>query len=101
MSKDDMDAARGLSTTEGDAIAHEMFTAEELRMSPEEYAARHGHLWLCFSFHQYRYRDAALGAWMRRLGGILFDDGELARCRARYLSPEELEDVRRSEAQDF
>jgi hypothetical protein len=49
--------------------AAEMFP---VAMSPEEYAARHGHGWMCFSFDEYRYADPSLDAWIRRLGDILF-----------------------------
>lgn len=77
------------------------FSESDLRMTPEEYAARHAHLFACFSFHRFRYRDTALGAWMRRLGEILFDEVEVERCRQRYLTPGELAEVRRSEAEGF
>jgi hypothetical protein len=86
---------------EGDGIVQQFFSPEDLQMSPEEYAARHAHEWGCFSFHLYRYRDRALGAWMHRLSEILFTEGELERCRQRFLTPEELEAVRKKEAEDF
>jgi hypothetical protein len=86
---------------EGDEMARAFFSAEDLQMSPEEYAARHGHEWLCFGLPLYRYRDPALGEWIRRLGEILFDQGDaLERCRLRYLTPEELAEVRRREAEE-
>jgi hypothetical protein len=70
-------------------------------MSPEEYAARHAHSWGCFSFHRYGYRDPVLGAWFRRAGEILLDEGEVERCRLRFLTPEELATVRRQEAEEY
>jgi len=63
-----------------------------LHMSPEEYAARHAHDWFCFSFDDYRYRDAGLEQWIHRLGDILFfREGapSLEELRARYLSEDE------------
>jgi hypothetical protein len=84
---------------EGDWIAQEFFSPADLRMSPEEYAARNAHLFGCFSFHLYRYRDPALEAWLRRLGEILFTEGEVERCRQRFLTPEEQALVRKQEAE--
>jgi hypothetical protein len=86
---------------EGDWLARQFFVPADLQMSPEEYAARHAHEWGCFSFHLWSFRDPALGAWFRRLGEILFTEGEVERCRQRFLTPEELAEVRRQEAEDF
>ncbi len=86
---------------EGDWDAQQFFTPDDLRMSPEEYAARHAHEWGCFSLHLYRYRDPVLGAWVRRLGEIIFSDEELDRCRQQYLTPEELAKVLKEEEEGF
>ena len=86
---------------EGDWIAQQFFSPADLRMSPEEYAARHAHLLGCFSFHLYRYRDPVLGAWVRRLGEILSTEGEVERCQQRFLTPEELATVRKQQAEGF
>jgi hypothetical protein len=86
---------------EGDWIVRQMFSDADLRMSPEEYAARHAHEWGCFSYHLYRYADPALGAWVRRLGEILFNGDELERCRRLHFTPEEYEAVLRRAAEDF
>lgn len=86
---------------EGDWLARQFFSPTDLQMSPEEYAARHGHEWGCFSFHLYRYRDPVLGAWVRRLGEILSIEGEVERCRLRFLNPEELAKVRHQETEEF
>src|SRR5947208_15223320 len=80
---------------EGDWIVQQFFSPEDLRMSPEEYVARHAHALGCFSFHFYRYRDPTLGAWVRRVGELLSSEEEVERCRQRYLSAEELATVRR------
>jgi hypothetical protein len=69
--------------------AREMFP---FAVSPEEYAAREGHMWLCFSFDDYRYSDPDVERWVHRLGDILFRrDGapSLDDLRAHYLSEEE------------
>jgi hypothetical protein len=83
-----------------DGIAQEVFSPADLQLSPEEYAARRGHLWALFSLDEYPYRDPTLGAWVRRLGEILHNRGELERCRQRFLTPEELEAVRKK-AEEF
>jgi hypothetical protein len=86
---------------EGDWIARESFSQADLKLSPEEYAARNAHLWGCFSLHLYRYRDPSLGAWVRRLSEILSTEGEVERCRQRFLTPKELADVRRQASEGF
>lgn len=52
-----------------EAMAREIFP---MTMTPEEYAAREGYRWVCFSFDDYRYSDGALTEWIHRLGDILF-----------------------------
>lgn len=89
------------SLEEGDWIARQFLSPADLQMSPEEYAARHAHLWGCFSLHQRRYADPMLGAWVRRLGEILFSEEEVERCRRRFLTSEELAAIRRAETEGF
>ncbi|MBY0525916.1 MAG: hypothetical protein K2R98_21160 [Gemmataceae bacterium] len=86
---------------DGDWIAREFFSESDLKMPPEEWAARHAHLLACFSLHLYRYKDATLGAWVRRLGEIFTTEGEIERCRHRFLTEEELASVRQQQAEDF
>lgn len=86
---------------QGDWIARQFFSDADLRMTPEEYAARHAHEWGCFSLHQHWYTDPVLGAWVRRLGEILFSADEVERCRQRFLTPAELAEVRRRAAEEF
>lgn len=93
--------ARSRFEQEGDEIARQFFSEDDLRMSPEEYAARQAHNWACFSAHLYRYHDAALGAWVRRFAEILFDPEKLEQCRQRFLTPEECAEVRRRAAEEF
>jgi hypothetical protein len=92
-------ASDGRFNEEGDWIAQQFFSPDDLRASPEEYVARHAHALGCFSFHFYRYRDPALGAWVRRVGELLSTEAEVERCRQRFLSSEELATVRRQEAE--
>jgi hypothetical protein len=82
---------------EGDWIVQQFFSPEDLRMSPEEYVARHAHAVGCFSFHLYHYRNPALGTWVRRVGELLSTAEEVERCRQQFLSAEELASVRRQE----
>src|SRR5687768_4043967 len=37
-------------------------------LSPDEYAARFGHDFVLFSYHDYRYRQPGLTEWVQRLG---------------------------------
>jgi len=86
---------------EGDEIVRQFFSSADLQMSPEEYAARKGHLWACFGLARNRFGDAALEAWIRRLQEILTESDELEQCRQRFLTPEELAQVRKEEAEGF
>lgn len=84
---------------EGDWMARQFFSPDDLRMSPEEYVARHAHALGCFSLHFYRYRDPALGAWVHRVGEILSTEEGVERCRQQFLSSEERAAARRQEAE--
>jgi len=86
---------------DGDWIARQFFSAEDLRLSPEEYIARHAHALGNFSFHLYRYRDPGLGTWVRRVGELLATAEDVARCRQQFLSADELAAVRRQEGDDL
>src|SRR5262245_6199507 len=63
-------AAPGRFDCEGDEVARQFFSADDLRMSPEEYAARHAHEWGLFPLHFFRFRDPELAAWVRRFAEI-------------------------------
>jgi hypothetical protein len=86
---------------EGDWIARQLFSAEELQRTPEEYAARYAHRWGCFSLHQYQYADPVLGAWIRRLAEILFSKEETEHCRLRFLTDEERAAIQQEENEAF
>lgn len=59
-------------------------------MSAEEYAAREGAGWVCFSFDDYIYENQELNAWLHTLGDILFTPGRLAEVQRKYLTPDEI-----------
>ena len=82
--------------------ARELFPYRE--QTPEEYAARHFHEWMTFSFDDYRYSDPELDAWIARLGQIFFKRPgapSIEELRARFLTPEELEAIREKEKEEF
>jgi hypothetical protein len=89
------------SLERGDWIARQFFSAADLQLSPEEYAARYAHLWGCFSLDQYNYEDSALGEWVRRLAEILSSEKEIERCRHRFLTSNELAQIRRDKTERF
>jgi hypothetical protein len=75
-----------------------------LDMTPEEYAARFAHDWMCFSFDDYRYPDARMERWIHRLGDILFQrEGapSIEELRLRYLTAEEREAIESREKEEF
>lgn len=88
-----------LGAEEGSWIVHQFFSAEELQLSPEEYVARHSHLLGNFSFHLYRYDNPVLGTWTRRIAQLLADDAEIERCRQRFLTRIEQDELRRQTAE--
>lgn len=51
-------------------------------VSPEKYAAQNAMRLDGYSYHLYRFRDADMGRWARRLGVILSSPEELARCQS-------------------
>lgn len=75
-----------------------------LNVSPEEYAARNLHLWGSFSFDEYRYRDAALDAWIARFSDIARRRSgapSIAELRARFLTEDERREVAEAERGEF
>lgn len=86
---------------EADDIVRQMIRPEDLKKSPEEYAARHAHEWGNFNFHLCRFRDPALGAWVRRFAEVFASGDELERWRAKYLTPDEVAEVNRREVEDL
>jgi hypothetical protein len=77
---------------ENDEAADSQFPWRQ--MIPEEWVARHSHTVGCFSLHRFRYRNAELGQWMRRVGDLLFSGEEaLDGYRKRYLSPAEYDRI--------
>jgi hypothetical protein len=64
-------------------------------LSPEEYAARHGHLMVLCGGLRNQFRDAEVTRWARRLVEVLESPRLLARCRRTYLTPNERAERRR------
>ena len=86
--------AAGMYQHEADDAVKEMNLPYQ-EMSPEEYVARHGHGWGCFSLDLHRYRDPEIEAWVRRLGELMHDVRAMERCRRLYLSADEYAQVQR------
>jgi hypothetical protein len=80
------------------AAAEEMFPYQTI--TPEVYAAKEGHRWLCFSFDNYIYPNAVLNEWLHSLGDILFG-GKLAEMQKKFLTPQELEQVMQESSKEF
>jgi hypothetical protein len=89
---------RPLASPEHEQSALELFPLDK---SPEEYAARQGHRWACFSFDNYRFRDEKLDAWVQRLGEIFITPGLREKCRQEILTPKELEQINRELEEEF
>jgi hypothetical protein len=89
---------RPVASPQFEQIVHEQFPLDN---SPEDYAARQGHRWACFSLDNYQFRDKKLDAWIQRLGQIFFTRGLIDQCRRELLTPQELEQVEREMAEEF
>ena len=70
-------------------------------MSPEEYAARNAHDWLCFSFDEYIYNNSELNEWIHTLGDIFFTKGAVRAAREKYLTREQIAAVEERENEPF
>lgn len=66
-------------------------------MTPEEYAARRGHTILFFGAARHHFRDPEVTRWMRRLGEILAGGQLLEDGQRRFLTSEELAEIRQAE----
>jgi hypothetical protein len=87
-----------LASLDYEQWARELFP---LTLSPEEYAARESHNFMCFSFDEYCYRDKQLDQWIQRFAEILHTPGRCDRDRRQYLTPEEYEQVQRRMEEEF
>jgi uncharacterized protein (TIGR02452 family) len=82
-----------LANEEQEKLAVSLF---RLDLSPEEYAARHAHEFVMFSFGRWSYRTPGMTEWVQQLDAFFFAPGLAKRLRAlreRYLSPAEIEAV--------
>ncbi|WP_053232311.1 hypothetical protein [Sandaracinus amylolyticus] len=96
------DSARPLAHAGREEQARELFPYRE--QTPEEYAARHFHEWMCFSFDEFRYSDPELDAWIARLGQIFFERPgapSVEELRARFLTPEEIEAIHERDQEEL
>ena len=93
----EVDQALPMADPGRERTAMELFPVAQ---SPEEYAARNAHLWVSFSFDDYRYRDPILNAWIQRLGDIFFRRNgapSISELREKYLTLEERQHIEAEE----
>lgn len=62
-------------------------------MTPEEYAAREGHNWGCFSFGSYIYENSEFNEWIHTLDDIFFSKNGIKHAREKYLTKEEIAEI--------
>jgi hypothetical protein len=67
----------------------------------EEYAAREGPFWVCFSFGSYIYEDPVLNEWIHTLDDILFEPGRLEQLQRKFMSEAEIAELRRKAAEPW
>jgi len=66
-------------------------------VSADEYAAREGHRWVCFSYGEYIYPDEELNEWIHTLDDIFSTPGKIKELRLKYLTPEKIKEVEKYE----
>jgi len=71
--------------------AEKIFPYKEI--SAEEYAAREGHNWGCFSFGEYIYSNSELNEWIHTLDDVFFTPGKLKEIRKKYLTSDEIVEI--------
>ena len=76
--------------------AAEIYADHESK-SPEQWAARWAHSVGTSDFGDYRYRNQELSDWIHRLHEIFLTPGEVERCRALHLTPEQIAKIDREE----
>ncbi|MCC7531087.1 MAG: NAD-dependent deacylase [Candidatus Melainabacteria bacterium] len=76
-------------------VHQEQFARErfDITKSPDEQAARYGHLELLGSPDQYRYSDQKFDAWIHRYYRVICTPQYLRICRLEYLTQAEIEEV--------
>ena len=94
-------AAGGRFEMEGDWIVRQFIEPSELANDPEEYVARYAHHLGTFGFPAYRFADPILGSWVRRVGELLASEPEVERCRARFLTRDELAEAHKLAEEDL
>ena len=75
-----------------------------LEFSPEEFAARFGHEFAMFNFHEHEYQRPGMNAWVQQLAEIFLAPGlpqRLRSLREKYLTPEEIRQAEEYEQDPF
>ena len=79
--------------------ARDLFPIHE--MTPERYVALKANGWGAGTIFTVRFADRELDAWVRRAGELMFDWKNRDALQREWLSPEEYEQVKRSETEDL
>ena len=97
-----MDDSRKLVDAAYEASTRDFF--DDIKLSPEEYAARHSHKFQLFSWDEHRYSDPEFDAWIQSLARILRSPNylhDISELRDKYLTPEEKAQAEAHEADPF
>ena len=102
MSIDDRPQLRRLTREESEEADFKLF--RELKLSPEEFAARYGHEFAMFSFHERDYQRPGMNEWVRELAAFFFAPNlpeRLRRVREKYLTADEIRHAEEHERDPF
>jgi hypothetical protein len=83
---------------------HDFNLFRRLELAPEEFAARFGHEFSMFNFHEQNYQQPGMNAWVQQLAEIFLAPGlpqRLRSLRERYLTPEEIRQAEEYEQDAF
>jgi hypothetical protein len=77
---------------------------QRLELTPEEFAARHGHKLATFNFHTHHYQRPGMNEWVQELAEVFLAPGlpeRLRSLREKYLTPEEIRQAEEFERDPF
>jgi hypothetical protein len=102
MSTDDRLGVYPPALVDGEAADFKLFRGLEL--PPEEFAARYGHEFAMFNFHERNYKRPGMNEWVRALADFFLAPNlpeRLRRAREKYLTAEEIQRAEEYERDPF
>jgi hypothetical protein len=102
MSSDELPEMRRVPREEWEDLDFKRF--RNLELSPKEFAARYGHEFAMFSYHERHYERPGMNEWVQQLAEVFFAPGlpeRLRRLREKYMTSEEIRQAEEYEGDPF